>query len=92
VDVQRPAFSDLMLGALRGWAEGALDERADGEVMVPEALTYVWRALRKLDATREQTPECAPAERCGGSFGASAGGGGVCVSGAGAAFLSTASA
>jgi formylglycine-generating enzyme required for sulfatase activity len=73
VDVQRPAFSYLMLGALRGWADGALDERADGEVTVPEALTYVRRALRKLDATREQTPECAPAERCGGSFGKSAG-------------------
>ncbi|MCK6573455.1 SUMF1/EgtB/PvdO family nonheme iron enzyme [Myxococcota bacterium] len=73
VDVQRPAFSYLMLGALLGWADGALDERADGEVTVPEALTYVRRALRKLDATREQTPECAPAERCGASLGKSAG-------------------
>ena len=45
---QRPAFSYVLLGALRGWAS------ADGEVTASEALLYTRQHLRQLD--HEQTP------------------------------------
>ena len=39
---ERPAFSYLMLGALRGWA----DDDTDGRVTAHEAVTYIDAALR----------------------------------------------
>ncbi|MBI5242807.1 MAG: caspase family protein [Elusimicrobia bacterium] len=48
----RPAFSYLMLGALRGWAADK-----DGLVTPASALTYVNDALQTLLKDRRQTPE-----------------------------------
>ena len=53
----RPAFSYLVLGALRGWGDGADGSDPDGVVDANEAVAYARNALRRLDATREQTPE-----------------------------------
>ncbi|PIR15114.1 MAG: hypothetical protein COV48_16190 [Elusimicrobia bacterium CG11_big_fil_rev_8_21_14_0_20_64_6] len=49
----RPAFSYLMLGALRGWA----DADKDGMVTSQEALTYTQSSLEALLKDRRQTPE-----------------------------------
>ena len=49
----RPAFSYLMLGALRGWA----DENGDRRVTAAEALGYSRRVLATLLKQRRQTPE-----------------------------------
>lgn len=46
----RPAFSYVLLGALRGWADDG-----DGEVTAAEALNYTRRQLRYLD--HDQTPQ-----------------------------------
>ena len=51
--VRRPAFSYLLLGALRGWG----DEDGNGAVTAREAVTYAQLALRTLVKGREQTPE-----------------------------------
>ncbi len=48
----RPAFSYLLLGALRGWGDG----NADGIVTAEEALSYSARAMRAVVTGREQTP------------------------------------
>jgi hypothetical protein len=53
----RPAFSHLVLGAMRGWGDGADGSSPDGVVDVDEAVAYARKALRRLDATRQQTPE-----------------------------------
>ncbi|MBI5211052.1 MAG: caspase family protein [Elusimicrobia bacterium] len=50
---QRPAFSYLLLGALRGWA----DSDKDGSVTAPEALAFTQDALQTLLKDRRQTPE-----------------------------------
>lgn len=47
----RPAFSYLMLGALRGWADAN-----DAAVTAAEALYYTQRTLRKASG-RQQTPQ-----------------------------------
>jgi sulfatase modifying factor 1 len=62
---RRPAFSYLALGALRGWADGARDNRRDGTVTAEELLTYVSKTLQTVDPRgRQQTPELvATAER-----------------------------
>jgi len=49
----RPAFSYLLLGALRGW--GDLD--SDGAVTAEEALLYTRGVLVELVRTRRQTPQ-----------------------------------
>jgi hypothetical protein len=49
----RPAFSYLLLGAMRGWG----DENKDGSVTVNEAVNYSQRALGMLVKGRRQTPE-----------------------------------
>jgi hypothetical protein len=49
----RPAFSYLMLGALRGWG----DANGDGQVTATEALEYATKALAVLPIGRTQTPE-----------------------------------
>jgi hypothetical protein len=51
----RPAFSYLMLAALRGWG----DSNRDGRVTVGEATRYVRRALQALLVGRHQTPDTA---------------------------------
>ena len=51
--VERPAFSYLVLGGLRGWA----DENHDGKVTTDEAVRYAATALRLLAKDRTQTPE-----------------------------------
>jgi hypothetical protein len=49
----RPAFSYLVLGALRGWADG----NSDGKVTAAEVTTYVGDTMRLLLAgQRRQTP------------------------------------
>lgn len=47
----RPAFSYLLLGALRGWADDG-----DGQVTAGEALYYAQRKLRGVKG-RQQTPQ-----------------------------------
>ncbi len=49
----RPAFSYLVLGALRGWG----DADADGQVTADEVVTYAHKVLRVTVKDREQTPE-----------------------------------
>ena len=49
--MERPAFSYVMLGALRGWAAD------DGELTASQAIGYARRTLRHLDHT--QTPSLA---------------------------------
>ena len=49
----RPAFSYLVLGALRGWG----DANGDGVVTAGEAVDYASKALRVLPIGRTQTPE-----------------------------------
>lgn len=49
---ERPAFSYLLLGALRGWAAGS-----DEAVTVSEALSYVRESLQTVVTDRQQTPE-----------------------------------
>ncbi len=49
----RPAFSYLVLGGLRGWA----DRDADGQVGAAELVAYSQEALAALVKDRTQTPE-----------------------------------
>jgi hypothetical protein len=51
--LSRPAFSYLLLGAMRGWG----DENKDGTVTVSEAVGYSRVALSMLVKGRTQTPE-----------------------------------
>jgi hypothetical protein len=51
----RPAFSYLMLAALRGWG----DSNGDGKVTVSEAAQYARRTLQALLVGRHQTPDVA---------------------------------
>lgn len=50
----RPAFSYLLLGALRGWADDG-----DGKVTAAEALGYASKALGTLLTDRSQQPQLA---------------------------------
>lgn len=50
--LKRPAFSYLMLGALRGWA----DQNADDQVSAQEALEYTRLTLSASVKDRTQTP------------------------------------
>ena len=50
---ERPAFSYLVLGALRGWG----DADGNGKVTAREAVAYAEEALRSLQSDRTQTPE-----------------------------------
>ncbi len=52
-DGSRPAFSYLVLGALRGWG----DENQDGRVTASEAVGYANRALVQTVTGRSQTAE-----------------------------------
>ncbi len=49
----RPAFSYLVLGALRGWG----DADRDGQVSAEEAVRYAGTAMRVLVKSRTQTPQ-----------------------------------
>jgi TPR repeat protein len=51
--LERPAFSYLLLGAVRGWA----DRDADGAVTLGEAFQYTQEALMTVVRDRSQTPE-----------------------------------
>lgn len=51
--LSRPAFSYLLLGAMRGWG----DTNKDGNVTVNEAVSYSRDALQILLQGRSQTPE-----------------------------------
>jgi len=51
--LNRPAFSYLLLGAMRGWG----DTNKDGAVTVDEAVSYSRDALGMLLQGRQQTPE-----------------------------------
>ncbi len=48
-----PAFSYLMLGALRGWG----DSNGDGTVTADEAIRYAQSVLLQLDPVRQQQPQ-----------------------------------
>lgn len=54
----RPAFSYLLLGALRGWADGD----ADGHVTVKEAHGYVGQTLAALVSDRHQEAQLQAAD------------------------------
>ncbi len=51
--LERPAFSYLVLGALRGWG----DANGDGGVTASEAVEYAQGAMTALLQDRRQTPE-----------------------------------
>jgi formylglycine-generating enzyme required for sulfatase activity len=51
--IARPAFSYLLLGAMRGWA----DADADGAVTADEAMDYARVALQVTVKDRKQTPQ-----------------------------------
>lgn len=51
-DIERPAFSYLVLGALRGWG----DADGDGVVTAREAVGYAHKTLNVLPIGRSQTP------------------------------------
>ncbi len=51
--VARPAFSYLMLGALRGWG----DQDRNGQVTVSEAVAYTQHVLQSTVKDRSQTPQ-----------------------------------
>lgn len=51
--LSRPAFSYLLLGAMRGWG----DTNKDGTVTAHEAVSYTRDALAMLLQGRQQTPE-----------------------------------
>ncbi len=53
----RPAFSYLLLGALRGWADGAPYGDGNHEVTADEAVGFVRAALRATLKGRSQRPE-----------------------------------
>jgi hypothetical protein len=55
-DAQHGAFTYLAVGALRGWADGELDDVRDGKVTAREANAFVARSLSTLQIT-DQTPE-----------------------------------
>ncbi len=50
---ERPAFSYLLLGAMRGWG----DANGDGVVTSDEAVQYAQDALLMLDSGRQQKPQ-----------------------------------
>jgi len=50
------AFTYFAIGALRGWADGAVDGVRDGEVTAEEAQRYVERVLARLPLTSVQHP------------------------------------
>ncbi len=52
---QHGAFTYAVLGALRGWADGQLDDVRDGQVTAEEAKLYVEQALRSV-GVRDQVP------------------------------------
>ena len=53
----RPAFSYLLLGALRGWADQDPDSgNSDGRVTIPEAMDYVSGAISTAIKGRSQHP------------------------------------
>ena len=52
-DGKRPAFSYLVLGALRGWG----DRNRDGEVSAAEAVWFADKALVRTTTGRSQTPD-----------------------------------
>jgi len=54
------AFTFLVMGALRGWADGELDGVRDGRVTVQEASVYVRRQLRTLGFEGMSAPLTAP--------------------------------
>lgn len=51
--LDRPAFSWLVLGALRGWG----DADGDGRVTAGEAVDYAQEQIMRFVATRTQTPQ-----------------------------------
>ncbi|MBL8784788.1 MAG: SUMF1/EgtB/PvdO family nonheme iron enzyme [Deltaproteobacteria bacterium] len=53
----RPAFSYLLLGALRGWGDDPAYGNGDGKVTLDEALEFTRAALRTTLKGRSQTPE-----------------------------------
>jgi len=57
---RRPAFSYLVLGALRGWADGAVSpDGRDGVVSAEEVWTYTFETMTALESVtrRQQSPE-----------------------------------
>lgn len=55
--LERPAFSYLVLGAMRGWA----DEDGDGTVTAQETIDYSAAVLSSVPLGRNQTPQLAGA-------------------------------
>ena len=59
--VSHGAFTYFAVGALRGWADGEVDEKRDGNVTAEEANKYVARSLRAVQ-TQGQTPQLSTAD------------------------------
>jgi formylglycine-generating enzyme required for sulfatase activity len=59
--VSHGAFTYFAVGALRGWADGEVDMKRDGNVTAEEANKYVVRALRTVQA-QGQTPQMVSAD------------------------------
>ena len=53
----RPAFSYLVLGGLRGWADGQDGGKRDGRITAGEAVHYARSVIEALAPARRQTPE-----------------------------------
>jgi len=53
---QHGAFTYLLLGALRGWADGEISGERDHKVSLEEATAYVERSLRVIEI-RDQRPK-----------------------------------
>jgi hypothetical protein len=58
------AFTYLVIGALRGWADGEIDGNPDGQVTAEEAQAYVSKGLRSLQIVG-QRPEMQATNRAG---------------------------
>lgn len=60
--VQHGAFTYLLVGALRGWADGERDGKRDGAVTLEEAQLYLEASLRTLQL-HDQRPALQAADR-----------------------------
>lgn len=61
-NAQHGLFTYLMLGAARGWADGALHDPPDGQVSLLEAQTYVDQAAQRLGRVNHPSIELRPDE------------------------------
>lgn len=61
-NAQHGLFTYLVLGAARGWADGALYDPPDGQVSLLEAQTYVDQAAQRLGRLNQPSVDLRPEE------------------------------